>query len=98
MAICRIIDTDVTPEQYEQVRDKLGVRESPPAGGQLHVAAKGDNGKMRIIEVWDTREQAEAFGDRVLAVRKEMGIGGDSMPPTEYLELHTLMTPEHTPA
>ena len=52
---------------------------------------------MRIIEVWDTREQAEAFGEKVHAVRQEMGIGG-AMPPVEYLELHTLEMAQQAPA
>jgi hypothetical protein len=52
---------------------------------------------IRIIEVWDTREQAEAFGEKVRAAREEMSVGGP-MPPVEYLELHALMTPQQAPA
>jgi hypothetical protein len=97
MAVCRIIDTGVSPEQYERVRDKVGARDNPPDGGQLHIAAKRTDGTIRIIEVWDTREQAEAFGEKVRAAREEMGVGG-AMPPVEYLELHTLMTAQQAPA
>ena len=93
MAVCRIIETGVSPEQYEKVRDKAGARD----GNQLHIAAKGTDGTIRIIEVWDTREQAEAFGEKVRAVRQEMGIGG-AMPPVEYLELHTLEMAQQAPA
>ena len=34
MAVCRIIDTGASPEQYEQVRTKLGLGENdaPPGG------------------------------------------------------------------
>jgi len=97
MAVCRIIETGVSPEQYEKVRDKVGARDNPPDGGQLHIAAKGADGTIRIIEVWDTREQAEAFGEKVRVARQEMGVGGP-MPPVEYLELHALMTPQQAPA
>ena len=41
MAVCRIIDTGVSPEQYEKVRDKVGARDNPPFGSQLHIAAVG---------------------------------------------------------
>jgi len=98
MAICRIIETGATPDQYEQVRDKVGARDNPPAGGQLHIAATGDDGTIRIIEVWDSKEQAEAFGERVREARRELGIGDGSMPPVEYLELHALTTAERAPA
>jgi hypothetical protein len=97
MAVCRIIETGVSPEQYEKVRDKVGARDNPPDGGQLHIAAKADDGTIRIIEVWDTREQAEAFGEKVRAAREEMGVGSP-MPPVEYLELHALMMPQQAPA
>jgi hypothetical protein len=97
MAVCRIIETGASPEQYEKVRDKVGARDNPPDGGQLHIAAKGTDGTIRIIEVWDTREQAEAFGEKVRAARQDMGIGG-APPPVEYLELHSLLTPQQAPA
>jgi hypothetical protein len=98
MAICRIIETGATPDQYEQVRDKVGARDNPPEGGQLHIAARGEDGTIRIIEVWDTREQAEAFAEKVRTVRQGLGIGDDTMPPVEYLELHTLVVPQPAPA
>ncbi len=95
MAICRIIETGATPEQYERVSDKVGTRETPPDGGQLHIAAKGADGTIRIIEVWDSKEQAEAFGERVRAARQELGVGDGSMPPIEYLDVHRVTTREH---
>ncbi len=71
MAICRIIETGVTPEQYIQLVTQLGVGESnPPPGGTMHIAAEGDDGKMRIIDVWDSRAQADEWGEKVMAVRK----------------------------
>jgi hypothetical protein len=100
MAVCRIIDTGVSPEQYEKVRDKVGARDNPPDGGQLHIAAKGTDGTIRIIEIWDTREQAEAFGEKVRAAREEMGVGGPP-PPVEKHEqqkLHSLLTAQQAPA
>jgi hypothetical protein len=97
MAVCGIIDTGVSPEQYEKVRDKVGAGDNPPDGGQLHIAAKGTDGTIRIIEVWDTREQAEAFGEKDRAAREEMGVG-DATPPIEYLELHSLITAQQAPA
>jgi hypothetical protein len=91
MAICRFIETGATPDQYEQIRAKLGVGETPPPGAALHIAAKTDDGKIRIVEVWDSKEQAEAFGEKVRAARVEAGFGTDTPPPIEYLELHTLV-------
>jgi hypothetical protein len=96
MAVCRIIETGATPEQYEQVRSKLGVDESnPPPGGQIHIAATGEDGKIRVIEVWNSREQADEWGNKVRAVRQELGIGGDAPPSIVYLEVQRVMSVQH---
>ena len=89
MAICRIIKTGVTPEQYDQIRAKLGVGDSPPPGASLHIAARDEDGKIRIVEVWESREKAEEFGAKVRAARDEEGIGGDE-PQIHYLEVHNI--------
>ena len=93
MAVCRIIETGATPDEYEQVRSKLGVDESnPPPGGQIHIAAKGEDGTIRVIEVWESREQAEAWSEKVRAARQELGIGSSTPPPIAYFEVQRVMT------
>jgi hypothetical protein len=62
-----------TLKEYDQVRQKVGIGENPPPGARLHIAARGDDGKIRVIEVWDAREDAEAFGEKVMAARSELG-------------------------
>jgi hypothetical protein len=100
MAVCRIIETGATPEQYEQVRSKLGVDEGspPPPGGLIHIAAKGEDGTIRIVEVWETREQAEQWGDKVRAVRQEMGAGDPTSPPITHFEAHRVLAVLEVPA
>ncbi|MGI8421239.1 MAG: hypothetical protein ACR2MU_03110 [Gaiellaceae bacterium] len=90
MAIARIIETQIGPEQYDGMRERLGVGGTPPPGGVFHVAGIGENGKIRIVEVWDTREQAEAWGEKVAAARQEAGLGG-APPEIEYLEVHNIV-------
>jgi hypothetical protein len=91
MAICRIIETGATPEEYGRISERLGLEDSPPAGAQLHVAALGDDGKIRIVEVWDSRDQAEEFGEKVREVREAAGVGGGGPPAIEYLEVHRVV-------
>ena len=45
---------------------------------------------MTLFEVWDSREQAEAWGEKVMAVRTEAGFG-DGPPSIEYLEVHKVV-------
>ena len=73
MASARFVKTGITADEYDQMREKLGVGDAPPAGGVFHAAAVGEDGKIRVFEVWDSREQAEAWGEKVMAVRTEGG-------------------------
>jgi hypothetical protein len=91
MAICRIIETGSTPEQYEQIRSKLGVDETPPPGDLIHIAAKGEDGTIRIIDVWESREQAEEWGDKVRAARQDLGVGDTTPPQITILEVHHVL-------
>jgi len=54
------------------------------------VAAVGENGKMRIVEVWDSLEQAQAWGDKVTAAREAAGHGGPP-PLLEYLDVYSIV-------
>jgi hypothetical protein len=46
-------------EDYDTVSEKLGLER--PAGGILHVAGPSPNGGWRVIEVWETEEDAKRF-------------------------------------
>src|SRR3979411_1122343 len=85
VATARFVKTGITPGEYDQMREKLGGGDTPPDGGVFHAAAVGEDGKIRVFEVWDSREQAEAWGEKVMAVRTEAGFG-DGPPSIEYLE------------
>jgi hypothetical protein len=89
MTVAKIIGTGISPEQYEQVKERLDIGDSPPPGSSLHVAGRGEDGKIRIIELWETREQAEQWGEKVAAARDEAGLGAP--PSTEYLEVHNIL-------
>jgi hypothetical protein len=90
LATARIVDTRITPDEYDQMRERLGIGDTPPPGGQVHVAALGDDGKVRVFEVWDSREQAEAWAEKVAAARTQAGFG-DGAPTIEYLEVHNIV-------
>ena len=90
MAIARIVETRITPDEYDQMRERLGIGDTPPSGGLFHVAALGEDGRVRVVEVWDSREQAEAWADKVAAARTAAGFG-DGPPTIEYLEVHSIV-------
>ena len=90
MAIARIIETGIAPGVYDQMREVLEIGSTPPPGAAFHVAAIGEDGNVRIAEVWDSREQAEAWSEKVASAREEAGLG-ENPPSIEYLEVHNII-------
>lgn len=88
MAIARFVKTEITMDDYDQMLTKLGIEGTPPPGGVFHLAAAGDDGKIKIVEIWDSREEAEAWGEKVAAARQA---GGFAEPSVEYLDVHNVI-------
>jgi hypothetical protein len=80
--------SNVTTEQYDETIRRLEKSgDWLPEGLEYHVAFKSD-GKFRVSEIWDSREQFDAFGERLMPVLKDVGI--DPGKP-EMLEIHNII-------
>ena len=72
MAIAMLVDNpDGSQELYGRIRKQLGLE--APAGGILHLAGPSPNGGWRVIEVFESEEDAgrfleERFGPALEAV------------------------------
>jgi hypothetical protein len=87
--VVRFSPVNLTRAKYdESVRrlEEAGAWPSP-AGMELHVLF-GDEGNLRVSEVWDSREQLQAFGDRLMPILTEIGIEFAAEP--EIFEVHNL--------
>ena len=81
--------SNVTTEQYdESIRRLEKSGDWLPEGLEYHVAFKSD-GKFRVSEIWDSREQFDAFGERLMPVLKDVGIELTGEP--EMLEIHNII-------
>jgi hypothetical protein len=79
----------VTTDQYDETLrrlDKSG--DWLPEGLEYHVAFKSD-GNLRVSEIWDSKEQLDAFGERLMPVLKDVGIELSGEP--EVLEIHNII-------
>jgi hypothetical protein len=81
---------NVTTEQYDEQYDESIRRleksgDWPPEGLEYHVAFRS-NGNFRVSEIWDSRKQVEAFGERLMPLLKDLGIELAGEP--EMLEIH----------
>ena len=88
--LVRFNPTNVTKEKYdESIRRLKEAGEFPPEGLELHVAF-GPQDNIRVSEVWDSREQMQAFGDQLMPILTEIGIEFSAEP--EVIEVQNLIT------
>jgi hypothetical protein len=87
--VVRYQPSSLTAEKYDETNralEEAGV-EFPPDGLDYHVCF-GSEGDLRVSEIWDSREQFEAFGERLIPVLTEAGIEFSGEP--EIFEVHNL--------
>jgi len=86
--VVRFAPASLTREQYDESVRRL--REGgifPPDGMDYHICF-GEEGRLRVSEIWDSREQWQAFGERLMPVLAEVGIQpGDP----DVFEVHNLV-------
>lgn len=81
-------ESSTTTEQYDETIRRLeGEGNWPPDGLDYHVCFLAD-GNVRVSEIWDSREQLDAFGRRLMPVLQDVGI--DPGQP-ETLEIHNIV-------
>ena len=86
--VVRFSPADVTAEMYDEALRKLDAAgDFPPDGMDYHVCF-GPEEDLRVSEIWDSREQFEAFGERLMPVLQEVGIQLSAEP--EVFEVHNL--------
>lgn len=74
MSVVVIATSSMTAEQYDQSVQSFQQDGRLPAGCTAHIAGPSPDG-WRVITVWDTQEQATAFGRDVLGPKlKELGV------------------------
>jgi len=79
----------MTTEQYdESVRRLSSDADWPPDGMEYHVAFTS-GGNFRVSEIWDSREQLETFGQRLMPLLAEIGVELAGEP--EIIEVHNII-------
>jgi hypothetical protein len=72
--LVRFAPASLTQAQYDESVRRLQQEGSfPPEGMDYHVCF-GEEGRLRVSEIWDSREQWQAFGERLMPVLADVGI------------------------
>ena len=77
----------LTREQYDEVSRRMeAAGDWPPDGMDVHVLF-GEDGDLRVSEIWDSEDQFRPFADRLMSVLDEVGV---SYSEPEVFEAHEL--------
>jgi hypothetical protein len=86
----------VTQEAYEEIVRKVSDGKSrmespsdwPVAGLLVHVAGQADGG-FRVVDVWESEEACNQFGEILAPILKEVGVDD---PPEQIYQAHTFVS------
>jgi hypothetical protein len=79
----------VTAQMYDETLTRVkAAGEFPPDGMEYHVAFES-GGSFRVSEIWDSREQLDKFGERLMPILAEAGIELAGEP--EIIEIHNII-------
>jgi hypothetical protein len=90
VAVAMMVDNpEGSREVYEKVLAQLGLEK--PAGGIFHVAGPSPRGGWRVIEVWESEEEANRFfEERFIPALQTLGLSG--LPPArEFWPVHNAL-------
>ena len=86
--LIRFAPPSLTAQQYDAAVRRLEEQGVFPADGLDYEICFGSGDQLKVSQVWDTREQMAAFGERLAPILAELGI--DSGPP-EVMEVHNII-------
>jgi hypothetical protein len=86
--VVRFTPTGLTRESYERAVRMLETGGDWPPEGLFSHCFFGSDGDLRVSEIWDSREQFDAFGKRLMPVLSEVGIEPGE---PEVFEVHNIV-------
>jgi hypothetical protein len=84
--LVRFSPESLTSEGYDDVKRRLNEAGIwPPDGLEYHVCF-GSDGQLMVSEIWASKDQFEAFGQRLGPILEEAGVMQAA--PPEFLDIH----------
>jgi hypothetical protein len=87
--VVRFKPTSLTAAKYDEVLVQIkSAGTFPPDGMDYHVCFGADD-DLRVSEIWDSREQFAAFGERLMPILSAAGIEFSGEP--KVFEVHNIV-------
>jgi hypothetical protein len=86
--LIRFAPPSLTAEQYDNAVRRLNEEGVFPADGLDYEICFGSGDKHKVSQVWDSKEQLDAFGARLMPILAELGINPGE---PEVVEVHNII-------
>jgi len=86
--VVRFSPTTLTKEKYDEAIRRLEGEGLWPVDGCDYHVCFGSEGNLKVSEIWDSVEQLQAFGERLMPVLSDVGIEASAEP--EIFEVHNV--------
>ena len=86
--LVRFTPTSLSADKYDETIKRLeDGGDFPPDGLDYHVCF-GADGNLNVSEIWDSKEQFETFGERLMPLLAEVGIEPGE---PQLIEIHNII-------
>jgi hypothetical protein len=86
--VVRFHPANLTAAKYDEIQPKLDAIGFPADGLDYHVVF-GSPDKLAVSEIWDSPEQFQAWGEKLMPVL--MGVGMEFSAEPEIFEVHKIV-------
>jgi hypothetical protein len=86
--LIRFSPPSLTAKQYDDVVRRLTEDGVFPAAGLDYEICFGQDGNLKVSQVWDSQEQLDAFGERLRPILAEFNINPGE---PEVVEVHNVI-------
>jgi hypothetical protein len=86
--LIRFAPQSLTAAQYDNAVRRLTAEGVLPAEGLDYEICFGADDNLKVSQVWDTQQQLDAFGERLMPILAELGINPGE---PEVLEVHSVI-------
>ena len=87
--LIRFSPVNMTSQEYDETVRRLEEAGNFPPDGLAYHVCFGTDGNLRVSEIWDSKEQLDAFGERLMPVLAQVGINPGE---PELLEIHNIVS------
>jgi hypothetical protein len=76
-----------TTEQYDESIKRLDEANAFPSPGQLYHVCFGESGSLRVVDVYESQEAFDKFGETLIPILNDIGI---NLSESDVSEVHNI--------